>query len=141
MRRPGAVAKPGPDAPDQVDRCGVIAGDFVGTLEGYEGAGEAEPGAVWRVGGLVEKPSPEAALSNLYIVGRYLLSPLVMELLASQQPGKGGEIQLSWPRRTPASPARSGPPSTSAAAWSARLLLFLLALTCVMAFGPNQLLG
>ena len=49
-------------------RYGVIAGDFVGTLEGFEGAGEAEPGAVWRVGGLVEKPSPEAAPSNPYIV-------------------------------------------------------------------------
>ena len=47
------------------------------------------------IGGLVEKPSPEAAPSNLYIVGRYLLSPLVMELLASQQPGKGGEIRLT----------------------------------------------
>lgn len=50
-----------PCEPDQVDRYGVIAGDFVGTLEGYEGAGETEPGAVWRIGGLVEKPSPEAA--------------------------------------------------------------------------------
>lgn len=76
-------------------RYGVIADDFVGTLEGCEGAGETEPGAVWRIGGLVEKPSPEAAPSNLYIVGRYLLSPLVMELLANQQPGKGGEIQLT----------------------------------------------
>lgn len=47
-----------PCAPEQVDRYGVIAGDFVGTLEGYEGAGETEPGAVWRIGGLVEKPSP-----------------------------------------------------------------------------------
>ena len=45
--------------------------------------------------GAVAKPSPEAAPSNLYIVGRYLLSPLVMELLASQRPGKGGEIQLT----------------------------------------------
>lgn len=33
--------------------------------------------------------------SNLYIVGRYLLSPLVMDLLADQEPGKGGEIQLT----------------------------------------------
>ena len=73
----------------------VSGDDFVGTLEGCEGAGETEPGAVWRIGGLVEKPSPEAAPSNLYIVGRYLLSPLVMELLASQQLGKGGEIQLT----------------------------------------------
>ena len=67
----------------------------MGTLEGCEGAGETEPGAVWRIGGLVEKPAPEAAPSNLYIVGRYLLSPLVMELLANQQPGKGNEIQLT----------------------------------------------
>ena len=61
-----------PCAPEQVDRYGVIAGDCVGTLEGCEGAGETEPGAVWRIGGLVEKPSPEAAPSNLYIVlGRH----------------------------------------------------------------------
>ena len=53
-----------PCEPDQVDRYGVIAGDFVGTLEGYEGAGETDPGAVWRIGGLVEKPSPEAAPSS-----------------------------------------------------------------------------
>ena len=39
--------------------------------------------------------APEAAPSNLYIVGRYLLSPLVMDLLADQQAGKGGEIQLT----------------------------------------------
>ena len=90
-------------------------------------------------------------------MGRYLLSPLVMELLASQQPGKGGEIQLpdamarslareamyavvidplsgydtgtpsGWiatnalmAASDPASPASSGRPSTSAAAWSIR---------------------
>jgi len=50
---------------------------------------------VWRVSGLVEKPAAEEAPSNLYIVGRYLLSPLVMDLLADQEPGKGGEIQLT----------------------------------------------
>ena len=38
---------------------------------------------------------PQDAPSNLYIVGRYLLSPLVMELLADQEPGCGGEIQLT----------------------------------------------
>lgn len=70
-------------------------GERVGSLEGAEGVADAEPGAVWRIGGLVEKPAPEAAPSNLYIVGRYLLSPLVMDLLADQQAGKGGEIQLT----------------------------------------------
>ena len=82
-------------APEEVSRYGVIAGDRVGSLEGFENVADAEPGAVWRIGGLVEKPAPEAAPSNLYIVGRYLLSPLVMDLLADQQAGKGGEIQLT----------------------------------------------
>ena len=82
-------------SPEEVSRYGVIAGERVGSLEGAEGVADAEPGAVWRIGGLVEKPAPEAAPSNLYIVGRYLLSPLVMGLLADQQAGKGGEIQLT----------------------------------------------
>jgi UTP--glucose-1-phosphate uridylyltransferase len=43
----------------------------------------------------VEKPAPEDAPSHLFIVGRYLLSPRVMELLATQGPGAGGEIQLT----------------------------------------------
>ena len=82
-------------SPEEVSRYGVIAGERVGSLEGAEDVADAEPGAVWRIGGLVEKPAPEAAPSNLYIVGRYLLSPLVMDLLADQQAGKGGEIQLT----------------------------------------------
>ncbi len=43
-----------------------------------------------RVSGLVEKPAAEEAPSNLYIVGRYLLSPLVMDLLADREPGWQG---------------------------------------------------
>lgn len=82
-------------SPEEVSRYGVIAGERVGSLEGAEDVADAEPGAVWRIGGLVEKPAPEAAPSNLYIVGRYLLSPLVMDLLADQQAGKGSEIQLT----------------------------------------------
>lgn len=82
-------------SPEEVSRYGVIAGERVGSLEGAEDVADAEPGAVWRIGGLVEKPAPEAAPSNLYIVGRYLLSPLVMDLLADQQAGKVGEIQLT----------------------------------------------
>ena len=54
-----------------------------------------KPGAVWRLTDLVEKPAPEDAPSHLFIVGRYLLSPRVMQLLATQGPGAGGEIQLT----------------------------------------------
>ncbi len=45
--------------------------------------------------GMVEKPAPDEAPSNLAIVGRYVLRPEVMELLGSQGSGAGGEIQLT----------------------------------------------
>lgn len=79
---------------DQVGRYGIIAGECVGSLPGTNASGEEE-GAVWKVTGLVEKPRPEDAPSHLFIVGRYLLSPRIMELLAVQGPGAGNEIQLT----------------------------------------------
>ena len=79
---------------DQVSRYGIIAGQCVGHLDGAKD-GEEEEGAVWKVTGLVEKPKPEDAPSHLFIVGRYLLSPRIMELLATQAPGAGNEIQLT----------------------------------------------
>ena len=83
-----------PVRPEEVSRYGIIAGSCVGSLDGAE-AGDEEEGAVWRVAGLVEKPAPEDAPSHLYVVGRYLLTPRVMELLADQEPGAGNEIQLT----------------------------------------------
>jgi UTP--glucose-1-phosphate uridylyltransferase len=50
---------------------------------------------VVRVTGLVEKPSPGTAPSNLAIIGRYVLRPEIFEILEHTQPGKGGEIQLT----------------------------------------------
>jgi UTP--glucose-1-phosphate uridylyltransferase len=48
-----------------------------------------------RVTGIVEKPQPELAPSTQAVVGRYVLSPLVFDHLASIKPGAGGEIQLT----------------------------------------------
>ncbi len=48
-----------------------------------------------RVTGLVEKPSPEDAPSNLAIIGRYILPAAVFPILERTEPGKGGEIQLT----------------------------------------------
>nr|WP_235779303.1 UTP--glucose-1-phosphate uridylyltransferase GalU [Sinomonas notoginsengisoli] len=48
-----------------------------------------------QVHGLVEKPSPEDAPSNLAIIGRYVLHPAVFEVLHGTEPGRGGEIQLT----------------------------------------------
>lgn len=83
-----------PVSHDEVSRYGIVAGEQVGTLDGTE-LGLEEPGSVLRLSGMVEKPAPEDAPTNLYIVGRYLLSPRVMELLQTQEPGAGGEIQLT----------------------------------------------
>ena len=43
----------------------------------------------------VEKPKPEDAPSNLAIIGRYLLTPEIFDILANQEPGAGNEIQLT----------------------------------------------
>ncbi|MDF2607365.1 MAG: UTP-glucose-phosphate uridylyltransferase [Bacillales bacterium] len=50
---------------------------------------------IYKVKGLVEKPSIEEAPSNLAILGRYIISPAIFEILEHTQPGKGGEIQLT----------------------------------------------
>ncbi|QEH93931.1 UTP--glucose-1-phosphate uridylyltransferase GalU [Dermacoccus abyssi] len=56
---------------------------------------DGETSGVVRVKGLVEKPSPEEAPSNLAIIGRYVLDPSIFEVLERTEPGRGGEIQLT----------------------------------------------
>jgi UTP--glucose-1-phosphate uridylyltransferase len=48
-----------------------------------------------RIHSIVEKPRPADAPSNLAVVGRYVLTPRVFELLSQVTPGAGGEIQLT----------------------------------------------
>lgn len=67
---------------DQVHRYGVIAG-----------AALAED--VVKVTDMVEKPSAEDAPSNLAIIGRYILTPDIFEILESIPPGRNGEIQIT----------------------------------------------
>jgi len=50
---------------------------------------------VKRITHLVEKPSPDEAPSNLAIIGRYLISPAVFDVLRATEPGRGGEIQIT----------------------------------------------
>jgi UTP--glucose-1-phosphate uridylyltransferase len=50
---------------------------------------------VYRVLSMVEKPSPSKAPSRLAIVGRYILTPRIFEILKETKPGKNGEIQLT----------------------------------------------
>lgn len=55
----------------------------------------SDDGTRARARGLVEKPSPEEAPSNLGIVGRYVLGPEIFESLAAHKRGAGGEVQLT----------------------------------------------
>jgi len=55
----------------------------------------ARDGALSEVKGLVEKPAPGTAPSNLAVIGRYVLQPEVMRILEGQGKGAGGEIQLT----------------------------------------------
>lgn len=70
---------------DQVDKYGVVDCSGVQIPEGSTAPIKA----------MVEKPPVDEAPSNMAIVGRYVLSKKVWELLAQTQPGAGGEIQLT----------------------------------------------
>jgi len=50
---------------------------------------------VYKVTDLVEKPTIEDAPSNIAILGRYIISPAIFEILEHTKPGRGGEIQLT----------------------------------------------
>ncbi len=50
---------------------------------------------VYKVKDMVEKPAIEEAPSNVAILGRYIITPAIFDILENQAPGKGGEIQLT----------------------------------------------
>jgi UTP--glucose-1-phosphate uridylyltransferase len=52
-------------------------------------------GAMVSVKGMVEKPAKDEAPSNLAVIGRYILDPVVLKNLNKKQTGAGGEIQLT----------------------------------------------
>jgi UTP--glucose-1-phosphate uridylyltransferase len=67
---------------ERVDQYGVV------------GVGAAK-GKVFSITSMVEKPTQERAPSNLILTGRYILQPEILDLLATQDRGTGGEIQLT----------------------------------------------
>ena len=69
---------------DQTNKYGVIAGSLVdGTNDTY------------RVTDMVEKPESKDAPTNMAIIGRYILTPDIFEIIKKTKPGKGGEIQIT----------------------------------------------
>ncbi|MFD5426876.1 UTP--glucose-1-phosphate uridylyltransferase [Streptomyces sp. NPDC127084] len=69
----------------------------------------AADGDVRALSGLVEKPAPGTAPSNLAVIGRYVLDPEIFGVLHETPPGRGGEIQLTDALHTLASDERYGP--------------------------------
>ena len=57
--------------------------------------GEPVRDGVVRVRGIVEKPTPEEAPSNLAVIGRYVFTPGIFDAMRETAPGVGGEIQLT----------------------------------------------
>ena len=49
----------------------------------------------YKVKNLIEKPKKDSAPSNIAILGRYIITPTIFDILDTQEPGKGGEIQLT----------------------------------------------
>ncbi|MEC8291804.1 MAG: sugar phosphate nucleotidyltransferase, partial [Pseudomonadota bacterium] len=56
---------------------------------------ETDDGQLVKIRGMVEKPAPEEAPSDLAIIGRYILDPMIMEILDKGKKGAGGEIQIT----------------------------------------------
>lgn len=58
-------------------------------------AGESLKDGIYRVDEMVEKPDPAVAPSNLAIIGRYILTPDIFDILRETPPGANGEVQLT----------------------------------------------
>jgi len=94
--KPGCMAQ-------MIEAYNEVGGNLVSVLEvpqeEVSSYGVIAPGVrngnLTEVKGLVEKPKVEEAPSNLIVSGRYILQPEVMGLLATQEKGAGGEIQLT----------------------------------------------
>jgi UTP--glucose-1-phosphate uridylyltransferase len=67
---------------DQISAYGVISGDDMGN-------------GLYRVDKMVEKPAPEDAPSNLAVIGRYILTPDIFDIIRETPPGRNGEVQIT----------------------------------------------
>ncbi|MBU24748.1 MAG: UTP--glucose-1-phosphate uridylyltransferase [Gammaproteobacteria bacterium] len=79
-------------------RCSVIAVEEVPDDQIHQYgvvAGEPLKDGVYRITDMIEKPSLEEAPSNLGIIGRYILTPDIFDILRETPPGKNGELQIT----------------------------------------------
>ena len=79
-------------------KCSIVAIEEIpksdtnkyGVISGHE----IEDG-LYKIDDMVEKPDPKDAPSNLAIIGRYILTPDIFDIIRKTKPGKGGEIQIT----------------------------------------------
>ena len=79
-------------------QCSIVAIEEVPVDETYKYGvieGDIEAEGVYRIRNMVEKPAPEDAPSNLAIIGRYILSPDIFDVIRATPPGKNGEMQIT----------------------------------------------
>ena len=69
---------------DQTNKYGIITGNLVD-----------ETNNTYRVTDMIEKPEPKDAPTNMAIIGRYILTPDIFDILRNTNPNKGGEIQIT----------------------------------------------
>ncbi|CCN45100.1 UTP--glucose-1-phosphate uridylyltransferase [Vibrio nigripulchritudo MADA3029] len=79
-------------------RCSIVAVEEVPDTETHKYGvidGDLIRDDLFRITNMVEKPEPGHAPSNLAIIGRYILTPDIFDLIEQTPPGKGGEIQIT----------------------------------------------
>lgn len=79
-------------------RCSIVAIEEVPADETHKYgviAGEEIKEGVYRITDMVEKPAPEDAPSNLAIIGRYILTPDIFDIIRKTPPGANGEVQIT----------------------------------------------
>lgn len=97
LGEPDPVMKQMVDLYNQHNAC-IIAIEEVPMDEVYKyGVIDAQDmgDGVYKVNAMVEKPAAEDAPSNLAIIGRYILTPEIFDVLRDTPPGKGGELQIT----------------------------------------------
>ncbi len=79
-------------------RCSVIAIEEIPETQTHKYgiiAGEQLKEGLFRVSDMVEKPKPEDAPTNLAVIGRYILTPDIFDIIRATKPGKNGEVQIT----------------------------------------------
>jgi UTP--glucose-1-phosphate uridylyltransferase len=79
-------------------KCSIVALEEVDKSETYKygivDGNEIENG-IYKITNMIEKPQPDKAPTNLAIIGRYILTPDIFQILENTNPGKNGEIQIT----------------------------------------------